>query len=135
MSKGRFVVCFDSAFTEHVYFERSEKNEKARDGRSEKCTRVSRLLKRGTASERRKEEWWRIQAMGRNILLHFSKEALAIIPQIFKGWHSTISNSAPNTISCSNAICPKLVEEKSNPVEEILLHATKQVSNCVPESL
>lgn len=51
------------------------------------------------------------------------KEALAVIPQIFKGWTTAQSESASIADVQSNAMYLETVEKKSNPVEKILLHA------------
>ena len=61
--------------------------------------------------------------MGRTILLHFSKEVLAIFPEILGSWKKPTSELTGENAPTATAKLLKSVEEKSKRVEEILLHA------------
>jgi hypothetical protein len=65
------------------------------------------------------DPWWRMEAMGRTILLHFSKESLAIFPEILASWQKPMTKTLESVASISGTNLLKILEEKSKAVEEI----------------
>ncbi len=57
--------------------------------------------------------------MGRTILLHFSLDALKNIPEILASWQKPMTKTLESIASVSGTNPLKILEEKSNGVEEI----------------
>jgi hypothetical protein len=60
-----------------------------------------------------------MESMGRTILLHFSLDALKNIPEILASWQKPMTKTLESIASVSGTNPLKILEEKSNGVEEI----------------